>query len=97
MKPYPPHTGWYCAECDKNTHIDPKDYYMLTFELWDAIGVGDGMLCMDCVETKLGRKLQAKDILDCPLNHNMNPYTMEILNGEDRTDRLSGQPLDPQN
>ena len=77
-----PKEHWDCKSCGKNTHLDPKDYYMLTFELWDKIGCGDGMLCIGCVEKKLGRKLEARDLLECPLNECLNPYTIEIFKSQ---------------
>ena len=80
MTKKPPHKGWYCKDCNKNTFESSEvDYYMLTHELWDRIGVGDGMLCIACVEERLGRKLKAEDLLDCPLNDSMNEYTQKIL------------------
>ena len=37
---------------------------------------------MDCMEDRLGHKLNKEDILDCPLNTLINDYTMKILNDE---------------
>lgn len=68
-----------CADCGKDTSQDLRDYYMVTFKLWKKHGVGKRMLCMDCFEKRLGRKLKAEDILDCPVNTMWNPYTKEIL------------------
>lgn len=71
---------WLCKDCGKDCYVDEKDYYMVTFELWKKHGVGEGMLCMDCMEQRLGHKLTKADILPCPLNECYNPYTMAILN-----------------
>ena len=74
---------WTCVDCGKDTFLsNSKDYYMVTHELWKKYGVGDGMLCMDCMEDRLGHKLTTKDILDCPLNTIINDYTMQILSNE---------------
>ena len=76
----PPHEGWYCLDCNKNTfETSEKDYYMLTHELWYGLGMSDGMLCISCVEKRLGRVLRPEDLLDCPLNNGINKYTRKIL------------------
>ena len=71
---------WSCHDCGKNCHDDAKDYYMVKHHLWAAFGVGWGMLCMDCMEGRLGHRLRVEDILPCPLTEQINPYTREILN-----------------
>ena len=71
---------WICGSCGKDCSIHPQDYYMLRHELWFKINDSwKGMLCMDCVEKRLGRKLQEEDILVCPLTEEINPYTRMIL------------------
>lgn len=73
--------GWDCKCCGKSCWDDEKDYYMLKDEVWKKIFKRKrGMLCMDCVEEKLGRKLQKEDIAICPLTTDINPYTRSILN-----------------
>lgn len=71
-------TTFICKDCGKDTGIDEKDYYMVTHQVWDEYGVGKDMLCMDCMESRIGHPLNKSDILDCPLN-TMNPYTSEIM------------------
>lgn len=70
---------WLCKDCGKDTFIERKDYYMVTHDLWYKFGVGNGMLCMDCIENRIGRKLTKSDILVCPLTLDYNPYTSAIL------------------
>ena len=60
---------WKCVDCGKDTFVDNKDYYMVTFDLWKKFGVGERVLCIDCMEDRLGHKLNKEDILDCPLNY----------------------------
>lgn len=57
-----------CKDCSANTlHID--EYYMLTDEVWASIyKKRRGMLCIGCVEARLGRKLVPEDFADVPLN-----------------------------
>lgn len=40
----------------------------------------NGMLCIECLERRMKRKLRKSDILDCRLNTLINPYTISILN-----------------
>ena len=71
---------WLCQCCSKDTWEEEKDYYMLKDHIWKKIASDpDGMMCMDCVEEKLGHKLTADDILICPLTELFNSYTREIL------------------
>lgn len=71
---------WLCLDCGKDCIKDEKDYYMIQHELWmDLVGSREGMLCMDCLETRLGHKLRKEEILPCPLTEFMNPYTAAIL------------------
>lgn len=75
----PPHKGWYCKDCGKNTFNSDTDYYMLTEELWQKFGVENGMLCIICIEHRIGRKLKPEDLIDCLVNTGWNPYTQKIL------------------
>jgi len=52
---------------------------MVYDDLWLKYG-SDHMLCMDCFERKLGRKINQNDLVDCPLNTWMNPYTKVLFN-----------------
>lgn len=70
---------WECVDCKKDCFRDPKDYYMLKNEIWKVYGVGKGMLCIHCIETRLGRSLTKNDLVDFPINTVMNPYTANIL------------------
>lgn len=71
---------WKCVDCDKDTlNSSSKDYYMVTDKLWDKYGVGERMLCMECMETRIGHKLTPEDISDCSINTCINEYTMNIL------------------
>ncbi|GAB3975613.1 hypothetical protein GCM10028806_33560 [Spirosoma terrae] len=74
----------FCKCCNKDTFDDNRDYYMVRDEVWFQImPTKKGMLCMDCLETKLGRKLTAADLTLCPLNMDPlpigNQYTRQLL------------------
>jgi len=68
-----------CIDCDKDIYQNPKDYYMIRNDLWKKYGVGKGMLCIECIEKRLGRKICKEDLTDCLVNTIFNPYTIMIL------------------
>jgi hypothetical protein len=52
------------VDTDKN-----EEYYMLHHELWYSINRQfKGMLCLLCVERRLGRDLTSRDFLDAVIN-----------------------------
>ncbi len=56
-----------CLQCKKPTFST----YMLLDELWKQItkpAERNGMLCLDCVSARLGRKVTEKDFNDEPIN-----------------------------
>ena len=57
-----------CLDCGVNTD-EISEYYMLTGEVWkQAVPDLAGMLCISCVELRLGRQLWPEDFMDAPLN-----------------------------
>jgi hypothetical protein len=59
-----------CKDCGVNTS-KIGEYYMIHTDLWKQVnqGVDDtGMLCLGCVEERLGRKLNRRDFPAIPLN-----------------------------
>lgn len=54
-----------CVDCQFDTF--QNEYYMVKDEIW-PIGMDDGMLCIDCLEKRLGRKLIKDDFTDCLVN-----------------------------
>ena len=54
-------------DCGKNTFHG--DYYMVRDELWmSAVGKQEGMLCLGCLEGRIGRPLVADDFPPLPIN-----------------------------
>lgn len=54
-----------CAACTNCT----REYYMVTDQVWEqAHPKLTGMLCISCLEARLGRLLNRTDFTDCPLN-----------------------------
>ena len=57
-----------CLDCGVNTD-EIGEYYMLTSEVWkEAVPDLTGMLCINCVELRLGRQLWPEDFMDAPPN-----------------------------
>lgn len=53
-----------CAICGD----EDIDYYMVKNEIWEQFGVKTRMMCIPCLEEKIGRKLTAEDFTDAPVN-----------------------------
>jgi hypothetical protein len=57
-----------CLDCNVDTG-KIGEHYMLVDETWHLTGLGKyGMLCIDHVEQRIGRKLNAKDFNNSYLN-----------------------------
>lgn len=71
-----------CLDCGINT-ADIGEYYMLTSAVWQeaAPDEGDlgGMLCVNCVELRLGRQLWPEDFMDAPLNYMHSIMSSRLL------------------
>lgn len=58
-----------CHDCKQDT-ITLGEFYIVVNSVWQAAKAHeDWMLCIGCLEERLGRKLVPDDFLDCPLNH----------------------------
>ena len=76
-------TSFDCVDC----WIDTSDeYYMVNDFLWLDYGAGDGMLCIGCLEQRIGRLLVWSDFIDAPINYHPNGWDKS----ERLVDRLSG-------
>lgn len=72
-----------CADCGIDTappigqgrdrKIGRWEHYMVHDHIWKEFGVGDGFLCIGCLEDRLGRKLTPLDFIDLPINK-LHPY-----------------------
>ena len=57
-----------CLDCKTDTS-EIGEYYMIQFDLWKQIHPADkGMLCIGCVEKRLGRILCGKDFTNAIVN-----------------------------
>lgn len=60
------HKKFHCIDCNKDTW---NEYYMLYSKVWKkANPKNNGMLCIDCLESRLGRKLTKKDFTKAVVN-----------------------------
>lgn len=60
-----------CLDCGLNT-LFANEYYMVQHDLWDSVTAstkGKGMLCVGCLEVRVGRVLVWSDFTDAPINH----------------------------
>lgn len=56
-----------CTVCNVNTG-DLQEYYMVHDFIWKEAGDTEGMLCIICLEAKLGRMLTPLDFPNLPIN-----------------------------
>ena len=58
-----------CVDCNVNC-LEINEYYMVTDSCWKRSGMEKygGMLCIGCLEQRLGKKLTPRNFKECPLN-----------------------------
>lgn len=71
--------GNHCGRCLKDVYEDKNDYYMVNDNLWKGFGNGNGKLCWDCLEERMGRPITAQDLTTCLLNTTFNPKAQKLL------------------
>jgi hypothetical protein len=82
----------YCADCGEDT-IMIGEWYMVTNEVWERAWGNDPragwgkILCIGCLEKRIGRRLMACDFTDAPVN---NPFQGAV--SERMFNRLSPSP-----
>lgn len=82
-------SGWSCIDCGVSTR-QLGEYYMVHDRVWQAVGNPKGMLCLTCLEGRLGQPLKSQDFTDCPLNLDPREQRSEKL-----TQLLKGVTLTP--
>jgi hypothetical protein len=62
-----PQANMSCEDCGTSTF---GEYYMVHDEVWADTGMAPdgGLLCVGCLERRLGRRLTPDDFTSCPLN-----------------------------
>lgn len=58
-----------CVDCDVDTSVT-GEYYSVQDEVWLATGLDtrSGMLCVGCLENRIGRRLEWSDFTEFPIN-----------------------------
>jgi hypothetical protein len=70
--------GFICKDCKIDT-LEINEYYMVTGPVWEAACPEyRGMLCIGCLENRLGRELTASDFTDAPINHGWGEYSERL-------------------
>ena len=74
-------TGHLCRDCGYNTLESDKDYYLVHDAIWQRYGLGQqpGMLCVNCLEKRMGHPLLADQLTGAPINTLLNPFTRSLL------------------
>lgn len=77
-----------CLDCPDNTHLI-REYYMVHDAVWANSGVEPhgGMLCIGCLEMRIGRVLTPADFTLAPIN---SPFLLWNPRSERLYDRLIG-------
>ena len=57
----------HCADCGVDT-IERGEFYMVVDSVWEHASGGQEMLCIGCLEQRIGRILTADDFTDVPVN-----------------------------
>jgi hypothetical protein len=71
-------TDWACFDCGRDTW---DEYFMLDNALWErttTIRSRSAMLCVGCVERRLGRRLRRRDFTDVPINEPQFPWEKSV-------------------
>ena len=70
-----------CVDCYEDTSpLGLDQYYMVHDEVWEQSGMDGlgGMLCLPCLEARIGRNLEVSDFTNIKMNQ---PWIQEFANG----------------
>ena len=84
---YQPQPNDFCVDCGVDT-ISSHEYYMVHDSVWDQTGLDKhgGMLCVSCLEARIGRTLNYTDFTDALVNK--SSFFIPSPKLEDRRTRL---------
>lgn len=72
---------WLCLDCKIDTGKIGEHYFIVTHLWMQLVGSNKGMLCVGCLESRLGRKLNSTDFTDCHINNpKLNSMSVRLLN-----------------
>ena len=52
---------------------------MVQDDMWERHGAGDGMLCLVCLEKRVGRELEALDFTEALVNQGVLTFRSELM------------------
>lgn len=82
-----PRHKFICLDCGVDTG-QIHEHYMLHDKVWLTVAPKRGMLCIGCIEYRLGRELSAQDFNDSYLNRPQTaPQSLRLRN------RLTRRPI----
>jgi len=71
---------WLCLDCGVDTGKIHEHYFINTQTWLEVVGSKVGMLCITCLEIRLGRKLNSKDFPDVHINNRkLYPMSAKLL------------------
>lgn len=75
-------SGYLCVDCgiDTSQRLGVCEYYMVHDTIWTSAKCPDGMLCIGCLEIRIGRKLTRTDFIDAPVNHGLWEQSRRLKN-----------------
>lgn len=67
---------WNCVDCGRNTKLE---HYFVNEDVWFVLAKmpEQGMLCVNCIEKRIGRQLTSSDFTQAHIN---NPRTNAMTN-----------------
>jgi hypothetical protein len=72
--------NWNCMDCNVNTY-EIDEYYTVYDDIWLTAHPADqGLLCIGCLESRLGRLLTADDFPCYPINNGAFRQSARLLN-----------------
>lgn len=67
-----------CMDCKKDT-FQHQEYFMLKYKIWRSANYKiRGMLCLACIEKRIGRDLVANDFSKAPINESQSLVCQEL-------------------
>lgn len=65
-----------CLDCRVYT-LKIGEYYSVVNEVWNSVA-SKGMLCIGCLEARLGRQLEPYDFMEAPINY-LGPKSQRFM------------------
>lgn len=72
-------TKFLCLDCGRDTGKMREHYFVHTDTWLSVVGSKSGMLCIKCLEERLGRELNSSDFTDCTINNPKYSDMSELL------------------